>query len=252
MKKFLFILTVLLCISMTGFALSAETSMNSSYEVGSMAPGASDGISGFDRISAAFQNAFDNFGEYRGQPSSAVTVDGDYYSQTFSDAERRGAGIFVGPDLTAYTVGYPLFDQLTALGGTTVVGYPTSSGYYNNGNYYQNFTNGYLIMAEKDSTARFVEGRQIDENGMESDLNSGSNTNTDTDTDTDWSSSPMTDPGDPSISDITRPGTENPTDETSTKPSMSRAGAIGTAVAVVVLVALIILVIAMARKKRRD
>ena len=153
--SFLMLLTMLFA-SLPFFAQKTD------YQIGE----SEGGLLNDGKLKEAFEKAADKFKEwmYEGMPSGYVTQTDDYYMQTFTDGEDRGAAVYVGPDYTPYVFRGPIYEQLESVGGMNALGRPVSDAYQVNGVWYQNFDNGYATVGS-DGKASFVRGQRVDEQG---------------------------------------------------------------------------------------
>lgn len=281
MKKFFtvfLLLITLVLFSVVSFAevpndtTAPQNTSPIAYGVGQVA----EGIENVgDTIRNAFTKAFDNFKnmQYEGQATSAVQEENGWYIQQFADNHNRTAAIYVDADGNSYTVGYPIYSQLESLGGTAALGYPTSDTYSVSGSYYQNFSNGYVRVADENGAAMFIPQSQVDENGVVSGLQNQGAVNGDTQTPS--TTDPVTsgdnpvpnqgtaDPGvnltgDPNASGTangisgTTPNIDNDmTNPTTADTAANDAARIAVAIALVVIAAIVIVVAVASSGSRR-
>lgn len=160
MKKTMRIAVIVLLI----FAFSALPffAQKTEYQIGE----SEGGLLNDGKLKAAFQKAADKFKDwmYEGIPSGYVTQTEDYYMQTYTDGEDRGAAIYVGADYEPYVLRGPIYEQLDSVGGLKTLGRPRSDAYEVNGVWYQNFEKGHVTV-KKDGKATFLTGQTVDEQG---------------------------------------------------------------------------------------
>lgn len=188
MKKTIAIFCGALFFVLFSLSCSAQTT---EYAIGE----GEGGLLNDPKIKQSFQAAADKFKDwlFEGKPSGYVTQTDDYYLQSFEDAQKNKATVYVGPDYNPYVFRGPIWEQFEDLGGFAALGRPLSDAYEaQSATWYQNFEKGYVSAYGTDAPV-FVTGKHVDDNGKEIPLNDPSATTDPVSTDSGGITSSKTD-----------------------------------------------------------